>query len=351
MFAGSDTPQFPSGAGVRVREAVESTSISCAAKECYGWNAKLRLVSRAFRAEGRMDKFDRIFQLHKILASRRTGISLEELEARLECKRSTVFRALATLKDHLHAPVVFDSTSGGYKYADEARENLYQLPGLWFTPAELQALVVLQRLLADAAGGILEAHLGPISKRLDRLIEHQKLNLGEADRRLRFPALAARSAGSSFHIVASATLQRRKLWMEYHARAQDRRTERMVSPQRLTHYREGWYLDAWDDTRGALRTFSVDRSIRPTVLNDTAIDIPEEQIHEHYANAYCMFGGKAHKIRLLRVTPERARGRGDEGRHPDHQGEYRADGRCGLRLPSKGPRVFVMVIFRHGPEV
>lgn len=298
-----------------------------------------------------MDKFDRIFQLHKILASRRTGISLEELEARLECKRSTVFRALATLKDHLHAPVVFDSTSGGYKYADEARENLYQLPGLWFTPAELQALAVLQRLLEDAAGGILELHLGPISKRLDQLIKHQKLNLGEAGKRLRFPALAARPAGSSFHIVASATLQRRKLWMEYHARAQDRRTERMVSPQRLTHYREGWYLDAWDETRSALRTFSVDRIIRPTILNDAALDVSEEQLDEHYASAYGIFGGKADKLAILRFTKQRARWVADERWHPEQQGEYLPDGRYELRIPYKDSRELVMDILRHGPEV
>lgn len=298
-----------------------------------------------------MDKFDRIFQLHKILASRRTAISLEELEAQLECKRSTVFRALNTLKDHLHAPVTFDSTSGGYKYADESRENLYQLPGLWFTPAELQALAVLQRLLEDAAGGILELHLGPISKRLDQLIKHQKLNLGEAAKRLRFPALAARPAGASFHIVASATLQRRKLWMEYHARAQDRRTERTISPQRLTHYREGWYLDAWDETRGALRTFSVDRIIRPTILNDAALDVSEEQLDEHYASAYGIFGGKADKLAVLRFTAERARWVADERWHPRQQGQYLPDGRYELRIPYRDSRELAMDILRHGAEV
>ena len=41
-----------------------------------------------------MDKFDRIFQVHAILASRRTGISLEDLMARLECSKSTLYRAI-----------------------------------------------------------------------------------------------------------------------------------------------------------------------------------------------------------------------------------------------------------------
>lgn len=298
-----------------------------------------------------MDKFDRIFQLHKILSSRRTGVSLEELEAQLECGRSTVFRALSTLKDHLNAPVVFDPASGGYRYADKAARGVYELPGLWFTPAELQALTVLQRLLRDAAGGILEQHLGPISKRLDQLIEHRKLNLGEAASRLRFPALAARAPGPAFQIIASATLQRKKLWMEYHARSEDRRSERTVSPQRLTHYREGWYLDAWDETRDALRTFAVDRIIRPTILEEKAIDIPEAQLDEHYASAYGIFGGRADKIAVLRFSKERARWVSDEQWHPEQQSEHLPDGRYILRIPYRDSRELVMDILRHVPEV
>jgi predicted nucleotidyltransferase len=56
-----------------------------------------------------VDKFDRIFQLHAILSSRRTPIPLEELMAKLECSKSTLHRAINSLKDHLNAPVVFDA--------------------------------------------------------------------------------------------------------------------------------------------------------------------------------------------------------------------------------------------------
>jgi len=298
-----------------------------------------------------MDKFDRIFQLHKILSSRRTGVSLEELEAQLECGRSTVFRALSTLKEQLNAPVVFDPNSGGYKYADKTQPGTYELPGLWFTPAELQALIVLQRLLSDAAGGILEQHLGPISKRLDQLIKHRRLNLAEAATRLRFPALGARPTGPALHVVASATLQGKKRGMEYHARSQDRRSERTVSPQRLTRYREGWYLDAWDETRAALRTFAVDRIIRPTILEERAVDIPEDQLNEHYASAYGIFGGKADKVAVLRFSRERARWVADEQWHPEQQAEYLPDGRYVLRVPYRDSRELVLDILRHGSDV
>src|SRR6185312_13137801 len=101
--------------------------------------------------------------------------------------------------------------------SDEAGKA-FELPGLWFTARELQALAVLQRLLKDAGGGLLEEHLAPLARRLGDLTAHQRLNLGEAASRLRFPSIGARSVGKEFDTVASATLQRRKLWIEYHAR-------------------------------------------------------------------------------------------------------------------------------------
>ena len=296
-----------------------------------------------------MDKFDRIFQLHAILASRRTPIALENLMARLECSRSTVLRTISTLKDHLNAPVIFDKGTGGYKY-DRSQGEAYELPGLWFSAHELQALAVMRRLLKDAGGGLLEEHLGPLAKRLDELTRHRRLNLGEAATRLRFPALAARPAGEAFKTVASATLQRRKLWMEYHARSTDEHSERTVSPQRIVHYREAWYLDAWDERRDALRSFSIDRIRHATVLDEPAIDVPEADLDAHYASAYGIFGGKADKVAVLRFTPESARWVADEQWHPEQKGTWLADGSYELVIPYRESRELVMDVMRHGAD-
>jgi predicted DNA-binding transcriptional regulator YafY len=58
-----------------------------------------------------------------------------------------------------------------------------------------------------------------------------------------------------------------------------------VSPQRITHYREAWYLDACDEKRDALRCFSIDRILRATVLEEPAVDVPEAELDQHYASA------------------------------------------------------------------
>ncbi len=296
-----------------------------------------------------MDKFDRIFQLHTILSGRRTPIPLEDLLARLECSKPTLHRIIAMMRTHLNAPI--ESTMLGYRYTQPRAGDPYELPGLWFTASELQALAVVHRLLADTGSGLLEEHIAPLSKRLEQLARHHRLNLGEAASRLRFPAIATRSVGPAFQVVASATLQRRKLWMEYHARSSDERTERTVSPQRLTHYREVWYLDAWDDTRDALRSFAIDRIQRPTLLKDRALDVAEADLDAHYASAYGIFGGKADQIAVLRFSKERARWVADEQWHPQQQGQHLADGSYELRIPYSDPRELVMDILRHGPEV
>ncbi len=297
-----------------------------------------------------MDRFDRIFQLHKIFAARRTGLALENLTARLECSKSTLLRDLAVLRDQLHAPIRFDGEAGGYRY-DRSNEHLYELPGLWFSSEELQALLILRRLLGDRDGGVLQDHLAPLTRRLDELTRHRRLNLGESATRIRLPALAARPTGPAFQIAAGATLQRRKLWMEYHARGDNRISDRTVSPQRITWYRENWYLDVWDEDRGALRSFSVDRITRPRVLDERATDVPETELDAHYASSYGIFGGVADNLAVLRFTAERARWVADERWHPQQESSFLSDGRYELRIPYRHAHELVMDILRYGPDV
>jgi predicted DNA-binding transcriptional regulator YafY len=190
-----------------------------------------------------------------------------------------------------------------------------------------------------------------LSKRLDELTQHRRLNLGEAASRLRFPAVASKPAGAAFQTVAAATLQRKKLWIEYHARSSDERSERTVSPQRITHYRESWYLDLWDEGKKALRSFAIDRILKAVPLDQKARDIPEAGLDAHYASSYGIFGGQADKVAVLRFTKERARWVADEVWHPEQQGKRLEDGSYELRIPYRDSRELVMDILKLGPHV
>ena len=124
-----------------------------------------------------------------------------------------------------------------------------------------------------------------------------------------------------------------------------------MSPQRITHYREAWYLDAWDEKRDALRSFSIDRILRASVLEDRAFDVPEAELDEHYASAYGIFGGKADKLALLRFTPGSARWVADERWHPLQQGRWLEGGVYELSIPYHDARELVMDVMRYGADV
>jgi len=298
-----------------------------------------------------MDKFDRIYQLHNILDGRRLPVAVRELAELLGCSQSTVYRLVAALRDYLGAPVEFDKELGGYRYVPTVDGRQYQLPGLWFSVTELQSLVVLQKLTNGLGSGLLEKHLAPLGKRIDELIQHKRLRLGEVGSRIRLLSLAARPLSAGFHVAASATLQRHKLRLRYHSRSRDELTERTVSPQRMAHYRDNWYLDAWDELRGALRSFSIDRIRGATELDEAADEMPESALDEHFASAYGIFSGKANKAAILRFSSDRARWIADERWHPDQSGQFLTDGRYELRFPYRDARELVMDILRHGAEV
>ena len=118
-----------------------------------------------------MDRFDRIFQLNKILQSSRHPVSRQRLEAELECSRATAKRAIEDLRDFLGAPIKYDRERNGYYY-DRREQPLYELPGLWLTDSELYALLTAQQLLASAQPGLMDSLLGPLVRRIDG-IQHR----------------------------------------------------------------------------------------------------------------------------------------------------------------------------------
>lgn len=298
-----------------------------------------------------MDKFDRIYQLHNVLRARRTPIALADLTERLQCSRPTAFRLLALLRDQLGAPVVHLREEGGYAYRQSPGEAAYELPGIWFSAEELQALVLFDRLFESLEPGLLGEHLAPLSRRIGELLDHRRLGLGEAARRIRILGMAVKPAGGSFLPLAASTLQRRKVRIEYRGRSRGETTRRILSPQRLVHYRDAWYVDAWCHLRKGLRTFSIDRVSRAEALEEPAETVEEFVLDEHFASAYGIFAGRADKVAVLRFSAGRARWIADERWHPKQSGQFLTDGRYELRVPYRDPRELVMDILRHGPEV
>ncbi len=298
-----------------------------------------------------MDKFERIYALHQALSGRRTPIPLEDLLERLRCSRPTFFRVVKMLQMYFNAPIEYSKELGGYGYRRVPGEPAFELPGLWFSAEELQALAVFERLFESLEPGLLANHLAPLAGLIQELLDHRRLGLGEAARRIRILGMASRPPGPCFETLASATLQRKKVRIDYRGRARDERTRRNLSPQRLVHYRDAWYLDAWCHLRKGLRTFSVDRIVSAESLEEAADPVDESVLDAHFGSAYGIFAGRADKVAVLRFSASRARWVADERWHPKQSGQFLTDGRYELRVPYRDPRELAMDLLRHGQEV
>ncbi len=297
-----------------------------------------------------MERFDRIFELHKIMAVARRPVPMKRLMEELECSRATVHRIINELRDFLGAPIRYNRRFNGYEYASEGGHS-YELPGLWFNPSELHALLATQQLLADVQPGLLESHLAPLRRRIEQILETGQMGAGEVASRVKILRMAARPAGEHYRTVAGALMRRRRLRMTYHGRGRNRVSERVVSPQRLVHYRDNWYLDAWCHERKALRSFAVDRIQSCGMLEEACKELPVERLDRHFSDAYGIFSGRAKGRAVLRFSPERARWVADEQWHPQQQAQFLDDGSYQLTVPFSDSRELVMDILRYGPDV
>jgi proteasome accessory factor C len=297
-----------------------------------------------------MDRFDRIFELNRILQTARYPVSRRRLEEALECSRATVKRLIEEMRLYLNAPIVYDRKYNGYRY-DPAEGEMYQLPGLWFNASELQALLATQQLLEGVQPGLLDSHLQPLKRKIDDLLSRQPGSGEAVSRRIRLLRAAARPAGPYFTLIAGALAARRRLHLRYYNRSRDALSEREVSPQRLTHYRDNWYLDAWCHLRHGLRTFSLDAVREARALDSPAKEVADSVLDEHYAGAYGIFSGRAQHQAVLRFSPERARWVSMESWHPQQQSHWLADGGYEMILPYSQPEELVMDLLRYGPDV
>jgi predicted DNA-binding transcriptional regulator YafY len=299
-----------------------------------------------------MDRLERLYRIHGLLRSRRF-VSTQDFLDDLEISRATFKRDLEVLRDRLHAPIVFDRQREAYRYDDTVADNaLWQLPGLWFTADELRALLTMDRLLSDLQPGVLSELVGPIRQRLRELIESGEHTLADISNRIRVLSMGARAVEPGhFRVLSTALLSRRRLRMRHLRRQTGEVLEREVSPQRLVHYRDNWYLDTWCHRREDLRTFAVDAIESVAVLDEAAHEVDARLLDRHLASGYGIFAGTQTQQAVLRFNPIRARWVSREIWHPDQRGETQPDGGYLLTLPYAREPELVMDILRYGADV
>lgn len=304
-----------------------------------------------------MDRTERFYKIDQLLAERRV-VPFALLQETLEVSRATIKRDLEYLRNRLNAPIVWDREARGYRFGSPGEAGLaagdrYELPGLWFSADEILALLTMQHLLSKLdRGGLLGSQVAALEARLKGLLGSADNSADEVQKRVRILGMASRSTPlEQFSLVGSALLKRKRLAIRYFARGTGEVSEREISPLRLVHYRDNWYLDAWCHLRGGLRSFSVDAMAAVRLLEETARDVAEDKLDAELGAGYGIFSGRQVQWAALRFTPERSRWVAHETWHPMQKGRLEADGSYVLELPYSDDRELVMDILRQGRGV
>ncbi len=300
---------------------------------------------------------DRLYKLKELLLSR-PGITMQDMLTELEVAKATVKRDIEALRDRFDTPIVYDRFHGGYRIEvvqqDSGRRAVKnaELPGLWFSADEAYALLTAQQLLATMEPGMLGPKLKPLTDKLNRLLESSGHPSNAVNSRIKVSQSGKRKLGiESFQVVARATLERKRLSMSHFNRERGERIQREVSPQRLVHYRDNWYLDAWCHMRDELRSFAVDAMSGCQMLATDAQTVPLEDIENALGGSYGIFGGRPKAWATLKFTPARSRWVSREVWHPMQKSHTEEDGSFVLQVPYSDDRELMGDILRFGADV
>jgi len=304
-----------------------------------------------------MNRTERFYKI-ELLIRNRASVSFAELMDELGVSRATLKRDLEYLRERMDAPIVYDRDSNGYRFETSASRERpqvrHELPGLWFSEREIHALLTMHQLIEGLdEGGVLARHLQPLRGKLDGMLGASDAESREMVRRVKVMSAARRPvAPKHFETIGGALSRRQRVHLHYWVRSRREMTERIVSPQRLVHWRNTWYLDAWCHATDALRRFALD-AIREAdlVASPRAKDVAIKTIEAELDAGYGAFSGAKVQWATLEFTPEAAQWVRHEQWHPQQEAKLHGDGSLTLRVPYADATELSMDILRHGEQV
>jgi predicted DNA-binding transcriptional regulator YafY len=297
-----------------------------------------------------MERLERFYKIHQLLTER-NAVPFKVLMERLGVSRASVKRDIEYMRSRFNAPIEYDREANGYRFGEPRPGPRYELPGLWFSADEAYALLTMHTLLAELQPGLLEPHVKPLQERVRAMLGGEPA-WKEVEKRIRvFQPERRGSPTGFFEIVAKAVLTRSRLWVRHYNRKENRETEREISPQRLVHYRDNWYVDAYCHKSEGLRTFAVD-AIRAAELREgRAKEVPTAELDEHLGSGYGIFAGKEVEWATLRFSAEAARWVSAQAWHPKQRARTEKDGSYVLEIPYANDRELLMEILKYGADV
>jgi predicted DNA-binding transcriptional regulator YafY len=301
-------------------------------------------------AEGKRDRLARLLGVLGVLhAAGEAGIRPEEIARRTGMSRRTVYRDLKALENELRFPI----------WSEDGRWGVQPgafLPPLRLTLPEAMAVFLSARLVTRYADKY-EPHLASAFQKLeeglpDALREHVERTLDDLARR-RVDADFNRHVGD----LTRAWAERRVVRFRY-APARYDGTEReprwaevrpyLLEPSLATH---ALYLIGFDETRGALRTFKVER-ILDLSLTPRTFEPPEPGgLEATLRRAWDIIADQPETEVVLRFAPSVSARVREATWHPSQEVREGPDGSLEWRARVAGTIEVRLWILSWGDEV
>ncbi len=298
----------------------------------------------------------RLRDIVAILEARNHPVPREVLLNELGVSRATFKRDLDVLRDQFQAPITWHPGEAGrergYVLEDKGwSSGKLGLPRAWFTSSEIYALLMIDTLASHIAPGLLTEHLQPLITRITLALSAADDTPEDIRSRVQIQASSARRRDAAhFENVAQATVRRNRLEILYFTKSRNERSARVVSPQRLIHYKENWYLVAWCHKADAPRVFALDSIEAAKVLKDPAVEADKATVGAMVGKDFGIYSGGDRKWAKLRFSALQARWVEAEVWHPEQKASRLDDGSLVLEVPYSDQRELLLDVLKFGAE-
>lgn len=305
-----------------------------------------------------MSQTERIYLINQMLQGSRI-VAVQSLLDKLEISRPTLNRDIALMRDQFNAPIIFDRRLNGYSLSKSDHVGpVFEMPGMWLSPSEAYALITANSLLESIEPGLISKFISPLKDRLVGLISGTKKGasaeekLSEISERVQvIQSLRHKLPLDNFQSIAYAAINGFQISVCFDGPDANLEHAVTLSPQRITYYRENWFLDAWSHELNALRTYAIDQFKRVHVTEEPAKLLPKAEVDEVLNTGFGAYVGEKRKTAVLDFSPDRARALLRLTWHDESEGTWLENGWYRVSVAYNNERALVKDILRHCPGI
>ncbi|MCX7727009.1 MAG: WYL domain-containing protein [Chitinispirillaceae bacterium] len=298
-----------------------------------------------------MNKWEKIVILHRLLSDSRYPVSLEIILQELECSQATFYRIRNFMRWYLNAPLEFSYKYNGYYYKKDDDGSCFELPGLWFTTNELEALFCLDYTLQNIEAGIFKEILEPLRKRIEPVLKAQGIKVKDFYNKIKIIPIHSRCfTNEIFRKLADGVIRKKTLKITHEKLYEGEPVTRIISPQTLVRYRDNWYVDAYCHLRKELRTFAVSRISAAEFVKSKFISVSHKEMEMFFASSYGIFTGIADKNAIINFYDIASKEVSTQKWHPKQNGKWISSTTYQLCLPYNHPEELIGDILRWGSK-